>query len=76
LVLVFLADPDSQAHMTAFVQSVQQLGWTESRNIRFDYRLAEQMVAERVIPSSGAVNLTLLSRVTRTIPIVHTARGC
>jgi hypothetical protein len=46
LVLVFLADPDSQARMTAFVQGVQQLGWTESRNIRFNYRLAEQMVAE------------------------------
>jgi putative ABC transport system substrate-binding protein len=76
-------DPESQPRMTAFVQGLQQLGWIEGRNIRFDYRwstgssterlrLAEQMVAQApdVILSNGTVNLTLLSRVTRTIPVV------
>jgi hypothetical protein len=39
-VLMSLAadDPQSQARMTAFVQGLQQLGWTDGRNVRIDYR--------------------------------------
>jgi putative tryptophan/tyrosine transport system substrate-binding protein len=31
-------DPDGQARFTAFVQALQQLGWTEGRNVRIDIR--------------------------------------
>ena len=39
-VLMTLAagDPQSQRRMTAFVQGLQQLGWTDGRNVRIDYR--------------------------------------
>ena len=32
------SDPQMQAHVAAFRQGLQELGWTEGRNIRFDYR--------------------------------------
>jgi len=32
-------DPDGQARSAAFLQGLQQLGWTDGRNIRIDYRL-------------------------------------
>src|SRR5262249_16734153 len=31
-------DPEGQARNTAFVQALQQLGWTEGRNARIDTR--------------------------------------
>jgi hypothetical protein len=31
-------DPLSQARITAFLQGLQQLGWTIDRNVRIDYR--------------------------------------
>jgi putative tryptophan/tyrosine transport system substrate-binding protein len=31
-------DPEGQARLTAFVQGLQQLGWTDGRNVRIDYR--------------------------------------
>ena len=31
-------DPQSQRRMTAFVQGLQQLGWTEGRNVRIEIR--------------------------------------
>src|SRR6476660_8946622 len=39
-VLIPLAadDPQSQRRMTAFVQGLQELGWTDGRNIRIDSR--------------------------------------
>ena len=39
-VLMSLAadDPEGQARLTAFVQGLQQLGWTDGRNVRIDYR--------------------------------------
>jgi hypothetical protein len=33
-------DPEGQARLTAFVQELAQLGWTEGRNMRIDYRWA------------------------------------
>jgi len=32
------ADPDSQSRIASLHQSLQDLGWTEGRNVRFDYR--------------------------------------
>jgi len=33
-------DPEAQARIAAFVESLQQLGWTVGKNVRIDYRLA------------------------------------
>jgi putative tryptophan/tyrosine transport system substrate-binding protein len=75
-------DPEVQRRNTAIKQRLAELGWAESGNIRFDYRwatgsserlrVAEQMVAQTpdVIFTNGSSNLTLVSRVTRAIPIV------
>jgi ABC-type uncharacterized transport system substrate-binding protein len=76
-------DADEQTLMPIFVQGVQQLGWTEGRNLRIDFRgaganpddsrkYAAELVAlaPDVILSIGGVNLPSLLQVTRTIPIV------
>ena len=34
-------DPEIQARVTAFVQTLQQMGWTDGRNVRIDYRWGE-----------------------------------
>ena len=31
-------DPDAQANIVAFLQVLQQLGWTDGRNVRIEYR--------------------------------------
>src|SRR6266567_4119941 len=31
-------DPEGKASFAAFVQELQQLGWTDGRNVRIDYR--------------------------------------
>jgi putative ABC transport system substrate-binding protein len=31
-------DPESSARLTAFVQALQQLAWTDGRNVRIDIR--------------------------------------
>src|SRR5262245_62713334 len=31
-------DPQGQARLVAFVQGLQQLGWTDGRNVRIDFR--------------------------------------
>src|SRR5262245_19471804 len=33
-------DPDAQANIAAFLQGLQQLGWTDGRNVRIDHRWA------------------------------------
>ena len=33
-------DPESQARIAAFLQGLQQLGWTDGRNVRIDFRWA------------------------------------
>ena len=32
-------DPEAQARIAAFLQGLQQLGWTDGRNVRIDYSL-------------------------------------
>ena len=76
-------DPDLQARTGAFLQGLQQLGWTEGHNLRIDYRwgagdaddtrkYAAELVAlaPEVILSSGAAAVAPLLQVTRTVPIV------
>jgi ABC-type uncharacterized transport system substrate-binding protein len=86
-VLTNLAENDSegQARNAAFVQGLQQLGWSEGRNIRIEHRrtagdadLARKYAAELValapdvILTTGSAGLIPLLQVTRTIPIVFT----
>src|SRR5438445_6166496 len=86
-VLMSLAadDSESSARLTAFVQGLQQLGWTDGRNVRIDTRwaagdadrgrkYAAELVAlapDVILASGGSVAGRLL-QVTRTVPIVFT----
>ncbi len=72
-----------QALYTAFLQALQQLGWTEGRNVRIDSRWAAGNAADTrkyaaelvalapdVILSTGAAGVGPLLQATRTVPIV------
>ena len=76
-------DPDGQVRSAAFVRGLQQLGWTDGRNIRIDYRwgagdadnmrkYAAELVAlaPDVILASGTASVAPLLQATRTVPIV------
>ena len=39
LMTVAADDPEAQARIAAFLQGLQQLGWTDGRNVRIDYPL-------------------------------------
>jgi putative ABC transport system substrate-binding protein len=76
-------DPEGQARLIAFVQGLQQQGWTDSKNMRIDLRwgagdadlfrrYAGELVAlapDVILAASGAPLPALLAA-TRTIPIV------
>ena len=78
-------DPQGQARLKAFVQGLQQLGWTDGSNMRIDSRwsagnaddtrkYAAELVAlapEVILASGGSVAGPLL-QVTRTVPVVFT----
>src|SRR5208282_6507780 len=77
-------DPTSQAFDAAFVQGLQQLGWTEGRNVHIDARWAAGNAADSrkyaaelvalapdVILTGGSVEPLL--QATRTVPIVFAA---
>jgi putative ABC transport system substrate-binding protein len=86
-VLISLAadDPETQRRVTAFVQGLQELGWTDGRNVRIDTRWAagdadsaRKYVAELIalapdvfLASGGSVMGPLL-QATRTVPVVFT----
>jgi putative tryptophan/tyrosine transport system substrate-binding protein len=75
-------DPVGQARVKAFQQGLQQLGWTDGRNVRIDYRWAagnvensRKYAAELVVLAPDvilAVGGTLgpMLQATRTVPIV------
>jgi hypothetical protein len=76
-------DPEGQARAAAFLQALQQLGWTEGRNVRIDYRWgggdvdrirrdAAELVAlaPDVILASGGQVMGPLREATRALPIV------
>jgi putative ABC transport system substrate-binding protein len=78
-------DPEAQARLKAFVDALQQLGWTVGQNIQLEYRTAEgdpnklrTLVAELialtpdVILSQSSISIAALLQETRTIPIVFT----
>jgi putative ABC transport system substrate-binding protein len=76
-------DPRGQVELAAFQQALQQLGWSDGRNIRIDTRWGENDVdrdrgyaAELValvpdlILASGTLSVAALRHATRTLPIV------
>jgi len=76
-------DPQTQARNAAFLQGLQQLGWTVGTNVQIDYRwsagnaddtrkYAAELVtlAPDVIFASGSASVGPLQRATRTVPIV------
>jgi putative ABC transport system substrate-binding protein len=80
---VSLNNPDVEARYAAFRQGLQQLGWTEGRNLRIDIRSASGKAADvrknavelvalapDVILSIGSITLGELLQVTSTVPIV------
>ena len=78
-------DPNNQARDAAFRQGLQQLGWTDGRNVRIDTRFAAGNAADTrkyaaemvalapdVILSEGSPSTGSLLQATRTVPIVFT----
>jgi len=76
-------DVDGKARLAAFVQGLQQLGWTDGRNVRIDTRWgggdADRMrryaaelvaLAPDVILAGGTAAVGILLQATRTVPIV------
>ena len=76
-------DPESQRRIAAFLQGLQQLGWTDGRNMRIDTRWATGdadrlrrhaaelvALAPDVILASGGTVVAPLLQATRTVPIV------
>jgi putative ABC transport system substrate-binding protein len=84
VIMPFAADdPESMARVAAFLQGLQELGWTDGRNVRIDFRwaagdadryrkYAAELVAiePSIILATGSSALGPLQRETRTVPIV------
>jgi len=78
-------DQEPQARLAVFLQALQQLGWTDGRNVRIEYRWAAgnandirkyaaelAALAPDVILAGGGAVVPLLQQATRTVPIVFT----
>ena len=67
-------DPVLPARVTAFAQALQELGWTDGRNVRADRirRFAAELaaLAPDLILAEGATVTRALQQATRTVPIV------
>ncbi len=84
ILLSFAADdPESPARRAAFVQQLQQLGWTDGRNVQIDIRwgasnaeasrkYAAELVAlaPDVVLAAASPAVAALQQATRTVPIV------
>jgi putative ABC transport system substrate-binding protein len=79
-------DAEGQARLTLFRQALQQLGWSEDRNIRIEVCWGEDKfdlerkcaakligVAPDVILASGTESVTALQALSHTLPIVFAA---
>jgi putative ABC transport system substrate-binding protein len=76
------SDPVGQSRIATFRQALQELGWTEGRNIRFDIRFgggdvdryrayaAELVALAPDVLLGGGPTLRWLQQATRTVPIV------
>ena len=77
-------DPDAQVRIAAFLQALQQLGWTAGRNLQIDTRWATTdtdslrrqatelaaLAPDVLVAGSGTATIAPLLQATRTIPIV------
>jgi putative tryptophan/tyrosine transport system substrate-binding protein len=86
VLMPFTADDlEARARLAAFMQALQQLGWTDGHNVRIDTRwsglnasdtrkFAAELVAlaPDVILTMSSVTVAALLQATRTIPIVFT----
>ena len=76
-------DPEASARISAFVQRLSQLGWTEGRDLQIDYRWAAGEVerfgkyagelvalAPDAVLASGNQSVAALHQATRILPIV------
>jgi putative ABC transport system substrate-binding protein len=76
-------DPQTQARLGAFRQSLAKLGWSEGSNVRIDYRFSVSTVEQgevrakelivlqpEVILAHGTPAVAALRKTTRTVPIV------
>jgi putative tryptophan/tyrosine transport system substrate-binding protein len=85
VLISFRKDAVTEALVDAFRQRLQELGWTEGRNVQFDYRYTDgnpertsSASAELVALAPGAIladanpAVASLMQVTHTIPIVFT----
>jgi putative ABC transport system substrate-binding protein len=76
-------DPEGQARLALFLQGLQELGWTDGRNVRIDYRWAAAdadrahtyaaelvALAPDVIVAAAGPSMAALRQITRTVPIV------
>jgi putative tryptophan/tyrosine transport system substrate-binding protein len=72
---------EGQARVTAFVQGLEKLGWTDGRNVRVNIRwagddaglyrsYATELVASDVIVASASPSVAALQQATRSVPIV------
>ena len=81
-------DPEGVARVAAFQHGLQQLGWTDGRNVRIDVRWGEDdadrerryaaelvALAPDVILAAGTLGVAALQHVTRTLPIVFVGVG-
>jgi putative ABC transport system substrate-binding protein len=79
-------DAEGQARLAAFREALQQLGWSEGRNVQIDIRWGDDKVdlerkyaaelvalAPDVILASGSMSVTALQALSRTLPIVFAA---
>jgi putative ABC transport system substrate-binding protein len=79
-------NPDGQARLAAFQQTLQQLGWSEGRNVRIDIRWgADDVERERryaaelielapdIILAGGTLSMAALQQTGRSVPIVFAA---
>ncbi len=78
-------DREAQPRVAAFQQGLQQLGWSDGRNVRIEYRwgagnadatrkYAEELVAlaPDIIVATGTLSVAAFQRVTGHVPIVFT----
>ncbi|HXX06598.1 MAG TPA: ABC transporter substrate-binding protein [Pseudolabrys sp.] len=75
-------DAEGQSRLAGFLQSLQQLGWTVGRNLRIDYRWANDSthrrqyaaeliaLAPEVILASTSPSTAALQQASNTVPIV------
>ena len=81
-------DPLAKTIVSAFTQALADLGWTDGRNVRMDFRwgggdiiriqeFAQELVVLQpdIIVTSSTPATVALQRETRTIPIVFAAAG-